>query len=156
MRVYKGIIITCDKDDTVTSYLVEDNGEILFVGDELDDEYLEYEIIDIGNRAIIPTFVDSHIHFASFATFHFGLNVMEATSNEELLMMLKEFVENTKDKTIIAFRASPHSVKEKRLVTREEIDNVCKDKPIFLVKYDGHVCVLNSALLNKVKDKIKI
>lgn len=155
MKIYKGTIITCDKDDTVAGYLVEDNGEILFVGDELDDKYLGHEIIDIKDKAIIPTFVDSHIHFASFATFYSGLNVMEATSNEELLMMLKDFVENTKDKTIITFGASPHSVEEKRLVTREELDSVCKDRPIFLVKYDGHACVLNSALLNKVKDKIK-
>lgn len=155
MKIYRGSIITCDKDDNVASYLVENNGEILFVGDELDDKYLGNEIIDITGKAIIPTFVDSHIHFASFATFYSGLNVMEAISNQELLTMLKKFVENAKDKTIIAFGASPHSVEEKRLVTREELDSVCKDRPIFLVKYDGHACVLNSALLNKVKDKIK-
>ena len=150
MNIYKGTIITCDKNDTVANYLVEDNGEILFVGDELEEKYLKHEIIDIGNKAIIPTFVDSHIHFASFATFHSGLNVMEAESNEQLLAMLNQFIKNNKDKIIIAFGASPHSVKEKRLVTKEELDSVCKDRPVFLVKYDGHACVVNTALLNKI------
>lgn len=70
MNIYKGSIITCDKDDKVTSYLVENNGEILFVEDKLDDKYLGNEIIDITSKAIIPTFVDSHIHFASFATLY--------------------------------------------------------------------------------------
>lgn len=41
------------------------------------------------------------------------------------------------------------------LVRRTELDRVCPDKPVFIVKYDGHACVINTALLNKIRDKIK-
>lgn len=41
------------------------------------------------------------------------------------------------------------------LVRRTELDLVCPDKPVFIVKYDGHACVINTALLNKIRDKIK-
>ena len=57
-------------------------------------------------------------------------------------------------KTLIAFGASPYSVKEGRLISREELDKVCPDKEIMVVKYDGHACIINSKLLDKLKGKV--
>ena len=33
MKVYEGAILTCDANDQVARYLVEDGGRILYVGD---------------------------------------------------------------------------------------------------------------------------
>lgn len=154
MYVYSGYILSLDSQNTIYKYLVEDNGKIVYVGNILPDVYKHNNIIDLGNKALIPSFCDSHIHFASFATFHSGLNVMNARSNKEILNMLKEYVQTCHDKMIIAFGASPYSVEEGRLITRKELDQVCSNKPIFFIKYDGHACVVNSVLLNKIKDKI--
>ncbi len=155
MKVYKGNILTVNSNDDVAKYLVEDKGRILFVGDELPGKYASAELIDLGDKALIPSFCDTHQHFASFSLFHAGLNVMECKSNTEILQGIKEFKTRCKDKAMIAFGASPYSVKERRLVSREEIDSVCADKPVFMVKYDGHACVVNSALLKLVDDKVK-
>ena len=155
MRVYKGTIITCDEHNTVASYLVEDHGRILYVGDDLPEEYAFSKIKMLGKRALIPAFADTHLHFASFATFHAGLNVMEAKSNAEILSMLKEYVAHSKAKLILGFGASPYSVSDGKLVTRQQLDSVCPDKPLFLVKYDGHACVINTKLLEKLKGKIE-
>ena len=38
MRVYEGNILTCDGQDRVCRYLVEDCGKIVYVGDELAGE----------------------------------------------------------------------------------------------------------------------
>ena len=83
------------------------------------------------------------------------INVMECSSNEEILHGISEFKSRFSGKIMIAFGASPYSVKEGRLVSREEIDSVCPDKPVFLVKYDGHACIVNSALLKLVDNKVK-
>lgn len=155
MKIYKGNIITCDNHNHVYKYLVEDQGKIIYVGNELKQEYKNKEIIDLKDKALIPSFTDSHIHFASYATFHAGLNVSNAKNNQEILLMLKEHIQTSKEKIIIGFGASPYSVDEKCLVSRKQLDSVCRDKPIFMVKYDGHTCVVNSCLLEKVKDKVK-
>ena len=155
MKVYEGNILTCDKDNHVYKYLVEDQGMIRYVGDTLDKQYINNDIIKLGDKALIPAFCDSHIHFASFATFYSGLNVMNAKSNKEILEMLKEFVKTCDDSLIICFGASPYSVEEKTLVSRKELDSVCPDKPVFLIKYDGHACIVNTVLLNKIKNKVK-
>ncbi len=112
-------------------------------------------MIDLVERTLIPSFCDTHQHFASFSSFHAGLNVMDCRSNAEILEGIKEFKPRCKEKILIAFGASPYSVEEKRLVSREEIDSVCADKPVFLVKYDGHACIVNSALLKLVDNKVK-
>ena len=60
---------------------------------------------------------------------------MDAESNEEIAQMVKEFVQSSGNKkTLIAFGASPYSVKEGRLISREELDKVCPDKEIMVVK----------------------
>ncbi len=155
MKVYKGQILTVNQNDDIFQYLVEDKGRILFVGNELPEQYQNQETIELGEQALIPSFVDTHQHFASYSIFHDGLNVMKAKNNKQIIEMVDEFVKKSKNKLIVAFGASPYSVEEGHLVTKEELDKVCPKKPLFLVKYDGHACVVNSVLLKKIDKKVR-
>ena len=155
MKVYEGAVLSCNEKDDVFRYLAEEGGKIVYVGNELPEEYKNAEKIELGERALVPSFVDSHIHFASYATFLAGLNVADAKSNIEILENIREFVKRCEDKMIIAFGASPHSVLEKHFVTRKQLDEVCPEKPLFMVKYDGHTCVVNTKLLEKIREKAK-
>lgn len=154
MKVYEGTILTVDPYDRVVRYLVEDGGEIVFLGNDLPSQYCEAPRENLDGRALCPAFVDTHEHLASFATFLSGLNVMHARSNEEIMQMVREFSSSCKAKTLVAFGASPYSVKEGRLLSRDELDSVCPDRPFFMVKYDGHACVVNTPLLKLVYDKV--
>lgn len=155
MKVYKGNILTVNKNNDVVNYLVEDKGRIVFTGNELPAQYASCESVELGERALVPAFCDTHQHFASFALFNAGLNVMEAKSNGEILKMAADFYKRSTAKTLIAFGASPYSVEEGRLVSREELDSVCPDKPFFMVKYDGHACVVNTVLLKQIEEKCR-
>ena len=155
MKVYEGNILTCDAQDHVYKYLAEDDGRIVYVGNELPAKFASGTHVKLGDRALIPAFGDSHIHFASFATFNAGLNVSAARSNVEILDMIRAFVPKCDDKLVVAFGASNHSVVEKQFVTRQELDEVCPDKPLFMVKYDGHTCVVNTKLLEILRDQVK-
>ncbi len=155
MTVYEGAVLTVDEKDRVARYLAEDGGRILFVGDELPPEYAGAERVELGERALIPPFADTHQHFASFSAFNAGLNVMDCASNEEILAMVDRFAGESSAKTLIAFGASPYSVRERQLVSRQELDRVTHGKPLFLVKYDGHACVVNTALLQKLPKKLE-
>ncbi|MBP5487943.1 MAG: amidohydrolase family protein [Bacteroidales bacterium] len=156
MKVYKGHILTVDSKDSVAKYLVEDGGRIAYVGKTLPKEYAQDECVDLGSKALIPSFVDTHQHFASFSIFNAGLNVMDAESNSQIAEMVADFyAKSGKAKTLIAFGASPYSVKERRLISREELDKVCPDKEIMVVKYDGHACIVNSKLLSKIDKQVR-
>ncbi len=156
MKCYKGAILSVNQGDEVFKYLVEDKGIIVYVGNDLPQRYACAEIIDLGEKALAPSFVDTHQHFASFSIFHAGLNVMDAGSNEEISGMVADFYARSGNaKTLIAFGASPYSVRERRLISREELDKVCPDKEIMVVKYDGHACIVNSKLLQKIDGKVR-
>ena len=155
MKCYEGAILSVNEKNQVFRYLVEDRGRIVFVGNTLPERFAAAEKVELGQRALIPSFVDTHQHFASFSTFQAGLNVMEARSNAEIMSMVRDFVKRSKGKTLICFGASPYSVEEGRLISREELDSVCPDKEIMVVKYDGHACIVNSKLLEKMKEKVK-
>lgn len=155
MKCYVGNILSVNSNDDVFKYLVEDKGRILYVGNELPAKYKHAKKIKLHGKCLVPAFVDTHQHFASFSTFHAGLNVMDAESNVEISNMLRDFVKDSKAKTVIAFGASPYSVAEKRLISREELDAVCPDKEVMVVKYDGHACIVNTKLLEKIDKKVR-
>ena len=155
MKCYKGTILSVNASDDVFNYLVEDQGRIVYVGNELPEMFAGAGVLDLGDKALIPSFADTHQHFASFAVFNSGLNVMEAESNEEIARMVADFyAKSGSAKTLIAFGASPYSVKERRLISRQELDRVCPDKEIMVVKYDGHACIINTKLLQKIDSKV--
>ena len=154
MKAYHGSVLTVDAEDSVASWLVEQGGRIAFVGDVLPERFSGAEVIELDGRCLVPSFADTHEHFASFALFNAGLNVMDAKSNGEIASLVEAFAKRSKAKTVIAFGASPFSVSDGRLITREELDTACPDKPVCLVKYDGHACVVNSALLHKLESKL--
>ena len=80
---------------------------------------------------------------------------MNARSNSEIVERVADFSKRTSAKVLIAFGASPYSVEDGHLVSREQLDLACPDKPVMLVKYDGHACVVNSALLKLINSDVK-
>ena len=155
MKVYEGSILTVDTHDSVARYLVEEAGVIKYVGDSLPLEYETAQREALGNRALVPAFVDTHEHLASFATFNAGLNVMDAKSNSQIMQMVRDFSKQSKVKLLVAFGASPYSVVEGRLLNRAELDQACPDRPFFMVKYDGHACVVNTPLLECIDEDVR-
>ncbi len=155
MKIYHGIIITCDKEDRVCSYLVEDQGRIVFTGDRLPEMYTHLSVTELLDKAMVPAFADTHTHFSSFALFHSGIHLSAFRSNREILEHLARIHEDAPDEILIGFGLSPHSVEEGRLISREELDLAVPRYPAFLVNYDGHSCVLNSVLLNRLPDSLK-
>jgi predicted amidohydrolase YtcJ len=155
MKIYKGTIISCDREDHVYRYLIEDRGRILYVGDELPEAYQGAPRKDLGQRALLPCFGDTHLHFASHALFNAGLDVRSARSLPEMCDRIRKFTRENSDRIIMGFGASTHCVAEKRLISRRELDQACPDRAVFIVKYDGHACILNSHMIAMLPAKIK-
>lgn len=154
MTCYEGSIVTCDAAGTVARYLVEDGGRIAFVGDSLPKRYASAPIVALGGGALLPAFGDTHIHFMSYALFAAGLDVRTATTIADARDMVAAFVRERKPRFVLGFGASANSVREKRLLSRADLDQACPDRPVFVVKYDGHAGIANSALIGLVRDKL--
>jgi predicted amidohydrolase YtcJ len=156
MQIFHGTIITCDEDNNVFSYLVEDKGKILHVGNNLPKIYTNSKQVELGEKALIPSFGDGHIHFSNWALIAASFfDIRSARNFSETGEMIKAFLSNNeKNKLVLCFGASKHSVEEKRLITRQELDEFCSDKTLIIICYDGHSCIINSYLLNKLPENI--
>ena len=157
MRIYHGKIISLDADNNIYHYLVEEQGRIIYLGDSLPPEYEKNgSVTELGNRVLLPSFGDGHLHFSNWILFSvLYFDVREASDIPEIQEIIQKFLEqNDKFKVIIAFGASRHSVKEKRLITRAELDQVCPEIPLILFCYDGHSAVFNTSLLEKFPEKV--
>ncbi len=158
MRIYHGKIISLDKDNTVYNYLVEDQGRIVYLGDSPPLEYTKDDcMVELRNRALLPSFADGHMHFSNWALIAVSYFDVRAAENiKELQEIIQRYMaENKKKKAIIAFGASRHRIREKRLILRQELDEVCSDIPLIIICYDGHSAVFNTKMLKKFPDKVK-
>ncbi len=159
MKILHGKIITCDRDNHIYRYLVEDKGKILHVGDALPSPpATASSIIELGHKAMVPGFGDAHLHFSNYALFAATFfDIREAKNVEQIRQQIARFVSDhpRMKKVIIAFGASRHSVEEKRLVTRPELDSVCPRVPLMVICYDGHSAICNSPMMDVFPEKVQ-
>jgi predicted amidohydrolase YtcJ len=158
MKIYHGSIVTCDGKNRVFQYLVERDGRIAYVGNALPGEFARAgDLIELGKRALLPSFGDAHLHFSNWAlvaTVFF--DPREAEDFEELGRMIREFSDRDRSSKILAgFGFSQHGLKEKRLINREELDRFENRRPVYLICYDGHSAVFNSRLLEMFPETVK-
>ena len=161
MHIFHGKIISLDKNNTVCNYLVEDKGRIVFLGDSLPAEYSKTgksKITELGNRVLLPSFCDGHMHFSNWALIAGSyFDVREAENISGIQQIIRKYLEENrkKKKIVIAFGVSKHSVDEKRLITRAELDEACPDIPLVIVCYDGHSSVFNTPMMKKFPSSVK-
>lgn len=156
MRVFSGKIVTCDEKGSVYRYLVEDDGKIVYVGNGLPEVYAASPVVELGSGALLPAFGDGHIHFANWALFNSTFDVRDAASIADIGEMVREYDRSDKKaRVLFGFGHSSHTLKEKRLITRAELDNAVADRPVYLVCYDGHSAVANSKALELMPAEVR-
>jgi predicted amidohydrolase YtcJ len=105
-------------------------------------------VIDLGGNAVFPGFVDTHVHppGAAFSML-FNINLFDASSIEEGLQIIRDFVEANPD--LDAFWGSGFSMgvfsDGPRGPRKEWLDEICIERPIILASSDGHNRWMNSA-----------
>ncbi|CAN5822597.1 amidohydrolase [soil metagenome] len=125
--------------------------EIAAVGSNADVRRLSTtaEIIDAGGRLVVPGFIDSHVHFLAGGTRLASVQLRDAASREEFVKRIKEFTVTLPAGTWITGGDWDHSLWGGELPTREWIDAVTPNHPIWINRLDGHMALANSAALKK-------
>ncbi len=160
MRIYNGTIISCDQNNSIYQYLVEDRGKIIYVGNDLPTQYADYKnVMKLGERVLLPSFGDGHIHFTNWALIAIEyFDVRTARNFSEFSNIIHNFIEKKKGKfgkILTGFSASPHSVEEKRLITRKELDDIYSNKPMIIIAYDGHSMIVNSKMIDEFPAEVR-
>ncbi|HEX6301673.1 MAG TPA: amidohydrolase [Acidimicrobiia bacterium] len=89
---------------------------------------------------------DHHLHPFGYAALVNGLELMDAPDLETVMRRVAEHGEEVQG-PIIGQRLNDEGVRELRLPTARDIDDVVSDRPVLLYRYCGHIAVANSAAL---------
>jgi len=89
---------------------------------------------------------DHHLHPFGYAALVNGLELMEAPDLGTVMRMVADHGTKVQG-PIIGQRLNDEGVRELRLPTATDIDDVVSDRPVLLYRYCGHIAVANSAAL---------
>jgi predicted amidohydrolase YtcJ len=92
------------------------------------------------------TYHDHHLHPFGYAALVNGLELMDAPDLETVMSRVATRGAEVEG-PIIGHRLNDEGIRELRLPTAADIDDVVSDRPVLLYRYCGHIAVANSAAL---------
>jgi predicted amidohydrolase YtcJ len=156
--LYGGDIITVDNANNVVEALAIKDGKIAVAGTK--DDVMQWrgeltELIDLNGKAVLPGFVEPHSHLSFMGV---KLNVANLSpppmgpvrSLADLKRVLLEYKESSNllpGEWIIGMGYDDTAMVEKRHPTRDDLDEISSENPIFLLHISAHLAAVNSSAL---------
>ncbi len=139
-------IFTSNKENPSAEAVAVKGNRILFVGNS--DGAKEFlgentRVIDGKGRTLTPGFIDSHFHLLWGSISMGGAQLYESANIEEIHTVLKSFAAENKTSEWIEGRGVKYNI----ISSREELDAVSSDRPIYVNAYDGHTSWANTKAL---------
>lgn len=105
-------------------------------------------VIDAGGKLLLPGFNDAHVHFVSGGMQLDNIQLNDATTPEEFARRIGERARVTaKGEWIVGGNWDETKWNPPNMPTKELIDAVTPDTPVFVSRYDGHMGLANSVAL---------
>jgi predicted amidohydrolase YtcJ len=106
--------------------------------------------VDGRGRALLPGLIDAHGHVGELGLGTLQLDLSGTASIAELQQRLAAFAgSHNAPRWIIGNRWNQELWVDKRFPTSADLDSVVGDRPVWLVRVDGHAAVGNSAALRE-------
>jgi predicted amidohydrolase YtcJ len=126
---------------------------IVFVGSNQDvRKFHAARTIDLAGKTVVPGLTDSHCHIFGIGERELTLNLEGTNTLEDFLAKVKERVGKTTPGKWITGRGWIETFwKPPKFPTRQDLDKIAMDNPVFLTRADGHAAITNSAALKIAK-----
>ena len=102
------------------------------------------EIIQCGDKTLMPSFMDNHVHVFLAALDLATCNLSQSKNEEDAAKMLYEFYKNRDDKWIISFAWSHYDWDRQDLPVKETLDKYFPDRPVIAINDELHALWANS------------
>ena len=148
-----GKIYTVNENQPYAEAVIVERNKIKFVGTTQEARKFidaSTEVIDLEGKLMLPGFNDSHLHFTSGGHYLLGINLRPALSKEEFVEIIQSYIlkRSLPVETWITGGRWDHELwPDKSLPTKELIDPVSENTPVFVSRIDGHVGLANSKAL---------
>jgi predicted amidohydrolase YtcJ len=151
LMITNAAIYTVDKQHPKAEAVAVIGDRIVAVGSSSEIDLWrgpETKVIDARGKLLLPGFNDAHVHFISGGAQLDQVNLTDATSPQEFAERIAAQVKKTlKGEWILGGRWDETKWPNPELPTKEAVDPVTGNTPIFVERYDGHLSLANSAAM---------
>ncbi len=146
-----GTIYTVDDQFRTAEAVAVVQDRIAFVGSNADVQAWIGDgtrVIDLQGKTLVPGFIDAHYHYLGVGKREYHLNLDGTRSLQEFLNRVRaEATKTPKGQWITGRGWIEEDWPTKRFPTRQDLDRVAPEHPVFLTRADGHAAVVNSLAL---------
>jgi len=151
----EGNIYTVNEKQPHAEAIAVKGDRITFVGSNEDAEKLKGDktrVIDLHGHSVVPGLTDSHCHIFGIGEREMNLNLEGTNTLQDFLAKVKARVAQTPRRKWITGRGWIETFwKPAQFPTRQDVDAIAPDNPVFLTRADGHAAIANSAALKIAK-----
>jgi predicted amidohydrolase YtcJ len=142
-----GLIYTVDPANPKAEAVAVRGNLIVFVGSDQDVGAWQgpnTRIVNLDGGMLMPGFVDAHAHPELAGVVKMGLDVTGVKDKDEILSRVREYVAKNPETDILrGFGWNPSDFKP----TREWLDPITGDRPMYLISFDSHDVWFNTAAM---------
>ncbi|RAO76119.1 amidohydrolase [Dyella jiangningensis] len=134
-----------------TALAWKEDGRLLDVGDtaDLQKRYPDATKVDAQGATVIPGLIDAHGHMLGLGMTHIQVDLVGASSKQEIVERLKAGVAKLpKGAWLIGRGWDQNRWAGKQFPTAADLDAAFPDRPVYLERIDGHAVWVNTAAMN--------
>lgn len=146
-------ILTLDDQNNRACSLAVSSGKIINIWKEKEPPIsisLNTEVINLQGKTLVPGFIDTHNHILMYSLNKGKVDCSSPLNRniDDILRRIHAKAQNTpKEEWILGFGYDDTLLEDKRHPTREELDSVAPDHPVFIHHISAHFAVVNSKAL---------
>ena len=139
-------VFTSDESNPYAEMVVVQDNRIVYVGETANAESWrgpDTRVIDAQGKTLLPGFIDSHFHLLWGCIWLGSAQLQEVKTKEDLKKVLLDFAEQNKTTAWVDGRGIKYGI----VSTRQELDEIISDRPVYVGAYDGHTAWANTKAL---------
>ena len=142
-------IYTVDSELSLAESFAIKGGKFIDVGNSKDilSKYKTKNVIDLNGKYIYPGFIDAHAHFFGYCMTLLQADLRGTKSFDEILKVIQKHDEKFNTDWVLGSSWDQNDWEVKEFPTKEKLDELFPDKPVYLKRVDGHAAIANSKAL---------
>jgi predicted amidohydrolase YtcJ len=153
LLLLNGKVFVSDEHYSIAQAVAVDGERIVAVGtnEEIKSRFVGARTIDLKGRLVTPGFNDAHLHFLNGGLSLVRVNFAGATTLAEAKRRIAARAKELPAGAWVLGRGWDHTLWGGQWPTKQDLDEVVPDKPVFVQRVDGHTSWANSLALKLAK-----
>lgn len=148
--IHNAKIYTVNKNFDIAEAMAIRNGKIMATGTDAEilAKYSAGSTFNVNGKAVYPGFIDAHAHFFGYGSALQNANLREAKSWDEIITRLQVFAKTHPEGWLLGRGWDQNLWTVKEFPTKEKLDELFPDRPVYLTRIDGHAAIANQKALD--------